>query len=359
MNTPRRSLIAACACAGVLGLAGAAAAQRAAAPAYAVTARLAIGGDGGWDYLTVAPDGHRLFVSRSTHVQVVDLDRDSVVGDIPNTPGVHGIALVPAVGRGFTSNGRDSSVTIFDLKTLDVLGRVHIPGRNPDAIAFEPASGRVFTMNGGSGSATALDPATGAVVGTVEFGGKPEAAASDGNGRFYINVEDRSEVVAVDPRRLAVEAHWPLAPCEEPTGMAIDRVRHRLFVGCGNRMMAVVDAESGKVVATLPIGGGVDGVAFDSAAGLAFSSNGEGTITVVRGGAGDRYAVAQTVPTQLGARTIALDPPTHRLFLPAARYGPRPAPTPDMPTRRPPVIPGSFTVLVVASGGAAHSDHHP
>jgi DNA-binding beta-propeller fold protein YncE len=331
----------------VLGLVIVLASQGPQRPPYHVVDRIPLAGEGGWDYLTVDVAARRLYVSRSTHVAVIDIDRDSVVGDIPNTAGVHGIAIAADLGRGFTSNGRDSTVTIFDLKTLAPLSTVVVTGRNPDAIAYDRVSQRVFTFNGGSANATALDARTGAVVGTITLGGKPEFAVSDGRGRMYVNIEDKSEVVAFDPRTLAVQAHWPLAPCEEPTGLAIDRPHRRLFAVCGNRMMAVLDADQGRVLATLPIGGGTDGAAFDSTTQLAFSSNGEGTVTVVREESPDSFRVVETDSTQRGARTIALDPKTHRIYMTTAQFGPPPAPTPDRPRPRPSIIPGSVTVLVL------------
>jgi len=315
---------------------------------YHVTQRITVGGDGGWDYLTVDTAGNRLFVSRGTHVQVVDLARNALVGDIPNTPGVHGVALVPELGRAFTSNGRDSSVTIVDLRTLAPTANVKVTGRNPDAIMYEPVSKRVFTFNGGSANATAIDPATGTVAGTVTLGGKPEAPVTDGTGRIYVNIEDTGEIVAFDARTLAVQGRWSLAPCEEPTGLAIDKARGRLFAACSNALMAVVDMRSGKVVTTVPIGGGADGAAFDPATGLAFSTNGgNGTVTVVHEDAPDKFSVVATVPTQRGARTIALDPRNHRVYTVSAEFGPAPAPTPERPRPRGALVPGTFTVLVL------------
>ncbi len=315
--------------------------------AYHVVGRIPLAGEGGWDYLTVDPAARRLYVSRGTHVAVVDLGRDSVIGDIPNTAGVHGIALAAELGRGFTSNGRDSTVTIFDLKTLATLSTVAVTGRNPDAIAYDPVSQRVFTFNGGTGNATAVDPRTGTVVGTIALGGKPEFAVPDGRGRIYVNIEDKSEIVAFDTRTLAVQVRWPLAPCEEPSGLAIDRQHRRLFSVCSNRLMAVLDADQGRVLATLPIGAGVDGAAFDSTTQLAFSSNGEGTLTVVHEESPATFRVVESDSTQRGARTIALDPTTHRLYLTTAQFGPPPAPTPDRPRPRPSIIPGSVVVLVL------------
>jgi len=314
------------------------------APGYHVIRRINAGGEGGWDYVTVDPEGNRLFLSRGTHAMVIDLGRDSVIGDIPNTLGIHGVALAPELNRGFTSNGRDSSVTIFDYKTLAPIAVVKIPGRNPDAILYDPATKRVFTFNGGSSDATVIDATNGTVVGTVALGGTPETAVVDG-GKVYANVEDKSEIVVFDPKTLAVLAHWPLAPCEEPTGLAIDRVHQRLFAGCGNKIMAVVDMRTGKVVASPTVGSGVDAAGFDPATQLAFTSNGEGTITVVHEDSPDKYAVVETVQTQRGARTMAVNPKTHRLYTVTAEFGPTPAATADRPRPRPPMIPGSFVVL--------------
>lgn len=314
---------------------------------YHVVARVALAGEGGWDYLTVDTTAHRLYVSRGTHVAVVDLDRDSVVGDIPNTLGVHGIVILRDLNRGYTSNGRDSTVTVFDLGTLAPAATIKVTGRNPDAIAYEPVSRRLFTFNGGSANATAIDPVSGKVVGTLELGGKPEFAVADGRGRIYVNIEDRSELVVLDARTLKTEKRWSLAPCEEPSGLAIDRARRRLFSVCGNGVMAISDADGGRILTTLPIGSGTDGAAFDPQTRLAFSSNGEGTLTVVREESPDNFRVVGTVPTQRGGRTVALDERTHRVYTVAADFGPPPEPTPDRPRPRPPIIPGSVVLLVL------------
>jgi DNA-binding beta-propeller fold protein YncE len=316
-------------------------------PSYHVVARVSLPGEGGWDYLTVDTAAHRLYASRGTHVAVVDLDRDSVVGDIPNTLGVHGIVVLRDLNRGFTSNGRDSTVTVFDLKTLAAVGSIKVTGRNPDAIAYDPVSRRLFTFNGGSANLTAIDPRSGKIVGALELGGKPEFAQTDGRGRVFVNIEDKSELVAFDGRTLAIQKRWSLAPCEEPSGLAIDRARHRLFSVCGNGVMVISDADSGRVVATVPIGSGTDGAAFDPATKLAFSSNGEGTLTVVHEESADSFTVAATVPTQRGGRTVALDERTHRVYTVAADFGPAPEPTADRPRPRPPIIPGSVVLLVL------------
>ena len=314
---------------------------------YHVVGRISLPGEGGWDYLSVDTAAHRLYVSRGTHIAVIDLDHDSIVGDIPNTNGVHGVAFVRDLNRGFTSNGRDTTVTIFDLKTLAQVSVIKVTGRNPDAIMYDPLSRRVFTFNGGGANATAIDPQTGTVVGTLDLGGKPEAAVADGRGHIYVNIEDKSELVAFDPKTLKVQGRWSLAPCEEPSGLAMDRKTRRLFSVCLNGLMAVVDPDRGKVLKTLPIGSGVDGAAFDATSGLAVSSNGEGSMTFVHEESPDSFRVVATVPTQRGGRTIALDERTHRLYTVAAQFGEAPAPTPERPRPRPPIIPGSVVVVVL------------
>ena len=329
------------------GVVGIGLAPSASAPTgYHVTDTLKLGGDGGWDYLAFDPASRRLFVSHGTHVVVVDADSGATVGDIPDTPGVHGIAIAADLGRGFVSNGRRATATIFDLRTLAKIGEVKT-GENPDAILYDRASGRVFTFNGRSGDATAFDAAKGTVAGTVPLGGRPEFAVADGQGRIYVNIEDKSEIVALDAKGLQVKSRWPLKPCEEPSGLAFDPQHARLFPVCSNKLMAVVDAGSGRVLTTLPIGGGVDAAAYDPGTGLVFASNGEGTLTVVHEDSPDSFRVVETVPTQPGARTLALDPKTHRVFLSTAQLGPRPAPTAEVPRPRPSIVPGTFVVLVV------------
>ena len=315
-------------------------------PGYHVVNQYKLGGEGGWDYLFLDAKTRRLYVSHATHVLVVDADTGAVVGDIPDTPGVHGIAVVEEAGKGYVSCGRTSSVTVFDLKTLKTLKQIPV-GRNPDAILYDAASGRVFTMDGGSDDTTAIDVKTDAVAGTLALGGRPEFAVSDGKGHVFVNLEDKSAVVEFDSRRLAVEANWPIAPAEEPSGLAFDGKHRRLFSVGSNKLMAVVNADTGKVVATVPIGGGVDAAAFDPETGLVFSSNGEGTLTVIREDSPDKYTVVENVATRRGARTLALDPKTHRVYLVTAEFGPPPAPTPERPRPRPSIVPGSFTLLVV------------
>jgi YVTN family beta-propeller protein len=318
----------------------------AAAPGYHLIKTYKLGGDGGWDYLTFDSASNRLYISRSTHVIVIDADSGQSVGDIPDTPGVHGIALAPEFGRGFVSNGREGTVSVFDLSSLKVLNKIKV-GENPDAILYDPASKRVFTFNGRSNDVTAIDAAKGEVVGTIKVDGKPEFAASDAKGEIFVNIEDKSEIMALDPTKLEVKARWPLAPCEEPSGLAIDRKNRRLFSGCSNKMMAVIDADSGKVISTPAIGGGVDANAFDPETGLAFASCGEGVLTVVHEDSADKFSVAENVPTKRGARTMALDPVNHRIFLVTAEFGPPPAPTAEQPHPRPTILPDSFVVLVV------------
>jgi DNA-binding beta-propeller fold protein YncE len=262
---------------------------------------------------------------------------------------VHGIALAPDLKKGFTSNGRAGTVTVFDLPSLAVTGTWKTTGDNPDAILYEPVSKRLLTFNGRGRNATVFDAATGSVTGTISIGGKPEFAASDPAGRVYVNVEDTGEILAIDPATASVKARWSLAPCQEPTGLAIDAKAGVLFAGCGNKLAAVVRTSDGKLLGTPPIGQGCDGVAFDPGSGLAFAANGEGTVTVLKETSPGTWAPVQTVTTQRSARTIAVDPARGRLYLPAAKFGAAPAPTAETPRPRPPVVPGSFELLVVGT----------
>jgi DNA-binding beta-propeller fold protein YncE len=318
------------------------------ASGYHMAGEIKIGGEGGWDYLTVDAAARRLYISHAAKVVVVDLDSGKTAGEIGNLSGVHGIAVAPDLGRGFISNGRSSMITIFDLKTLATLSEVKSTGENPDAILYDPFSSQVFAFNGRSKNATVLDAKTGKVTGTIELGGKPEFSASDAAGHVFVNIEDKSEVVELGAKDLAVKARWPLAPCEEPSGMAIDRKHHRLLIGCSNKLAAFVDTESGKVVTTVPIGDGVDANAFDPGTGLGFSSNGEGTLTVIREETPDKLTVAETVTTRRGARTMALDEKTHNVYLATAQFGPPPAATAEQPHPRPAILPDSFVILVVS-----------
>jgi YVTN family beta-propeller protein len=314
---------------------------------YHITKRILLGGEGGWDYLTVDSKARRVYISHATHVMVIDADTHAVIGDIPNTNGVHGIAVVPDVDKGFTSNGRDNAVTVFDLKTLKPVANVPV-GRNPDAILYDPFSKRVFAFNGSSHDATAIDSRTNSVVGTIALGGKPEFAVSDEKGNLYVNIEDKNEIVRFDPIKLKVENRWSIAPGEEPSGLAIDRKHRRLFSVCGNKLMAIVNADSGKVITTLPIGDGTDAAAFDPETGFAFSSNGEGTLTVVHEDSPDKFTVVENVPTQVRARTMALDAKTHQVFLVSAEFGTAPAATAQQPRPRAPMVPGTFTLIVLS-----------
>ena len=323
------------------GVCSSAAGQSTGASGYHVIKTVPVGGEGFWDYLAVDSSGRRLYISHGTHVQVMDTDSYTLVGDIPDTQGVHGIALAPELGRGFTSNGRANTVTIFDLKTLKTLGTAST-GTNPDAIVYDGVTKRVFTMNGRSNNATAINAADGSVAGTVDLAGRPEFAAADGKGNIYVNIEDKSEIVQFDAQNLKVLNRWPLAPCEEPSGLAMDTKNRRLFAGCHNQMMAVVDADSGKVVATPPIGQGVDANRFDPETNYAFASNGEGTLTVVHEDSPNKFSVVENVPTKRSARTMALDKKTHNIFLSAADFEP-PAPG----ERRGKMKPDSFVILVV------------
>jgi DNA-binding beta-propeller fold protein YncE len=313
---------------------------------YHLLKKIPLGGEGFWDYITFDPATRRLYISRGARVVVLEVDSGKTVGEIPNTDGVHGIALAPEFNRGFTSNGRAGTVTIFDLKTLNVIGSAQA-GTNPDAIIYDPSSKRVFAMNGRSKNATAIDAATGNVVGTIPVDGKPEFAVADGVGHVYVNIEDKSEEQVIDSQNLKVTATWPLKPCQEPSGLAMDITHRRLFAGCDNKMMAVIDADSGKLVATPEIGEGVDANAFDAELGYAYASNGEsGTLTVVHEESPDKYSVVENVPTQAHARTMALDPKTHQVFLVTADFGPAPAATPDNAHPRPAMVKDSFVVLI-------------
>jgi YVTN family beta-propeller protein len=287
---------------------------------YQITKNIPIPGTGSWDYLVVDEGGRRLYVSHGTQVDVLDVDSGAIVGKVGNTPGVHGIAIAPELGRGFVSDGQSSTVTIFDLKTLKTIAEVPV-GKKPDAIIYDPATSRVFAFNGDGNSTSAIEAATGKVVGTVDLGGGPEYAVSDGSGYIYNNLEDESLVLKINARSLKVEQRWPTAPCASPSSIAMDRLNRRLFIGCRNKRMAVMNADTGQVIATLPIGDHVDATAFDPASKLIFNSNGEGTITVVHQDGSDKYSVVENVKTLPKAKTMALDPKTHQLFLSTAEAG--------------------------------------
>jgi DNA-binding beta-propeller fold protein YncE len=311
-----------------------------AAVLFHVIRHIAIGGTGGWDYVAVDADARRAYQSHSDRVAVVDIDKGTVAGTIMNTPGVHGVALARALNRGFVSDGRSDTVTVFDMKTLATVAEWKTTGANPDAILYEPGTRRLFTFNGRGKNATVFDATNGTVVATIDLGGKPEFAVTDGT-RVFVNIEDTSEIAVIDPKKAAVEKRAPLAPCVEPSGLAIDRKHKRLFSVCSNEAMVMTDAGSLKVVGSAPIGKGVDGVAFDDD--RAFSSNGaDGTITVVHELAPDKVEVEATIPTQRGARTIAVDPKSHHLFLATAQFGP-----PVEGQRRPPIVENTFELLEV------------
>jgi YVTN family beta-propeller protein len=336
-----------------------AAAGAAATQPYHLAQKYVLGGDGGWDYLTFDPVGKRLFVSRATRVQVIDPYKGVLVTEIPGTQGVHGIALAQDLGKGFTSNGQANTVTVFDLKSLAVTATIAVSGQNPDAIVYESASQRVLTFDGRSDNSTVIDAKTNSSIATLSLGGRPEFAAADGAGMVYDNLEDMSELVAIDARKPAVVATWPLAPCQNPSGMAMDRANRRLFIGCRNQMMAVVDADNGKVITTLPIGKGSDAIGFDPGTDLAFSSNGDGTLTVVHEDSPSRFSVVDNAQTQQYARTLAVDTTDHDVYLVTAQMMPAPSPSPvaspesgspppfaGFPRRMP--VPGTFTLLVMS-----------
>ena len=287
---------------------------------YSLVKKISISGQGSWDYLAVDEAARRLYVSHGTQVEVLDIDSLTVVGNVTKTLGVHGIAIAPESGRGFVSDGQSNTVTIFDLKTLKPIADVPV-GKKPDAIIFDPATSRVFAFNGESNSATAIDAASGKVAGTVDLGGGPEYAAADGKGYVFNNLEDESQVLKINSRDLKVEQRWPTAPCSSPSSMAMDRSNRRLFLGCRSKVMAVMNADTGQVITTLPIGDHVDATAFDPETKLIFNSNGEGTVTVIHQDSPDKYSLVETVKTVPRAKTMALDPRTHRLFLSTAENG--------------------------------------
>jgi YVTN family beta-propeller protein len=315
---------------------------------YHVVKETKIGGEGGWDYLTMDAAARRLYVSHATKVVVVDVDAGTVVGEIPDTPGVHGIAIADALNRGFVSNGRGNSVTIFDLKTLKLISQVKT-GQNPDAIQYEAESGKVFTFNGRSNDSTVIDAKTGNVESTIPLGGKPEFSAADGKGKIYVNIEDTHEVVEIDAKKMSVSKRYALGGCEEPSGLAMDVKKRLIFSVCGNKVMAISNPDTGKVIASPAIGDGADGATYDAGRGLAFSSNGQdGNMTVV-GEVSGKWQVVETVSTKKSARTITIDPKTHLLYLPAATYGPAPEAAAGKKKGRPPMVPDSFELLVVGN----------
>jgi DNA-binding beta-propeller fold protein YncE len=310
------------------------------AAGYHLLAHRILGGEDFWDYLAIDQQARRLYISRWSHVMVVDADSFQSVGDIPGIQGVHGIAIAPEFGKGFITEDEANRITIFDLRTLKKTATAKT-GNSPDGMIYDSASKRVFVFSG-DGKVTAVNAKTGEVVGSATLGGSPEFAASDGRGHIYNNLEDKSEVVQIDSRNLRILNRWSLAPGKSPSGMAIDAVHHRLFVGCRNRKLVVMDSDTGKVVTTVPIGDGVDANRFDPATNLVFSSNGVGTLTVVHEDSENTYSLVASIPTQRGARTMELDPSTHRVYLVTAQLGPQP----KQPHTPPPMVPGTFELLV-------------
>jgi len=308
-------------------------------PEYRIAKTIHLQGDGGWDYLSVDEVNGHLFVSHSTQVNVVDLKKGEQIAIIPDTKGVHGIAIANDLNKAFISDGKDSTITVVDLKTFALIAKIGITGKNPDAILYEPFTKRIFTFNGRSSNSTVIDAKDNKVIGTIPLSGKPEFSQSDGKGNIYVNIEDKSSISLINAVTMKVEKTWSIAPGEEPSGLALDNVNHRLFSVCGNKLMVVSDAVAGKVITTVPIGDGCDGVAFDPGTKRIFSSNGEGNMTVIQQQSADTYKVAETFPTQRGARTIAVDKTTHHLYLSAGEYEPGEG--------RRPVKPGTFVVLEI------------
>ena len=316
---------------------------------YHITQTFTIGGEGSWDYVIPDPAHHRLFIGRQDRVMVVDENDGKLIGEVTGIHGAHGAAIAEKSGHGFATSGNDSSIVMFDLTTFKVIGRVHA-AEDADAIIYDAPSDRIFSFNGDAHSATVVDPATGKFVKNIPLGGKPEYGVSDGDGKVYVNITDNNEVVEVDAGTLAVTRRWSTAQCKQPVSMAIDRPHGRLFSGCRSGVMAVSDIKAGKMIATAPIGSGNDGAAFDPATGDAFFSNVDGTLTVVHQDDPDKYHVVQNVTTAPGGRNMGLDPVTHRVFVVGAKYGPVPDSSAANPRRRPPVIPGSFVIMVVRRG---------
>jgi DNA-binding beta-propeller fold protein YncE len=312
---------------------------------YHLVNKVKLGGTGGWDYLEVDPATHRLFISRGTHVIVVDPDKGKIIGDIPNTQGVHGIALADEFNKGFTTNGRTSDSTVFDLTTLKV-SRNTKTDKDSDAVIYDPFSKRVFTFNGDANTASAIDAASGNLVSTFPLGGGPEFGATDGKGKIFVNLEDKSSLVKFDAKTLQIENTWPLAPCESPSGLAIDAAHEILVVGCHNKLMAFVDGNSGKVLGTVPIGQGVDANRFDPATGYAFASCGDGTLTIAHEDSSTKFSLVEMIQTQRGARTMALDYATQAVYLVTAEFGPAPTATSDNPRPRPVILPDTFSLLI-------------
>ncbi|MDQ6809648.1 MAG: YncE family protein [Verrucomicrobiota bacterium] len=316
------------------------------AAAYHLIQEIPIGGEGGWDILSVDDAARRLYLSHSTKVVVVDLEKNAIVGEITDTPGVHGFVVAPELQRGFSSNGKENKASVVDLTTLKTIAKVET-GANPDALAYDAARGEVYVFNHSGDSATVIDGRSQTVVATIPLGGAPEFAVADPTaGRVYCNLEDKSEIVAIDTARHEVAAHWPIAPGEEPTGIALDATHHRLFATCHNKLMVMLDSQTGKVITNVPIGAGVDGCAFDAGTQLAFASCGEGVTTIAKEQSPDQLTVVQTLPTERSARTMALDLKTHRIYLPSAKFQAAPSPSPGVSPTRPAIVPNTVKLLV-------------
>lgn len=313
---------------------------------YHIARRYTLGGNGGWDYLALDTVSHRLFIAHQDRVIVVDPDSGKVLGEIPGLNPAHGVAFAYEAGHGFATSGADSTVTMFDLKSLRVLGHTMVPP-DDDAVLYDPATKRIFTFNGDAHSATAIDAASGKRVGDIELGASPEFGVSAGDGKLFVNLEDKNAVAELDAAAMRVKRQWSIAPCESPTGLAIDRAHHLLFSGCRNKLMAISDATNGALVTTVPIGQGVDACRFDPGTQLAFASNGDGTLTVIHEDTSGSFTVVANVATKRGARTMELDPKTHRVFTATADFGPPRAATAQQPRPRPTVVPGTFTLLVL------------
>jgi DNA-binding beta-propeller fold protein YncE len=330
---------------GILGMTGGSPAAR--AGDYKLLKENPVGGEGGWDYLSVDEAGRRLYVSHRAKVVVIDIDKDAVVGEVADTPGIHGFAVAHDLGRGFSSNGREAKSSVVDLNTLQTISKV-ATGENPDAIIYEPGQKEVYTFNGRGKSSTVIDAASGKVVATIPLPGQPEFAAADPKlGRVFCNIEDKSEIVAIDTKTHSIANTWPIAPGEEASGMAMDVEHHRIFIGCHNKLMLMIDGENGKVLGSVPIANGVDANSFDPGTQLAFASTGDGSVTIAKEGSDGSFAVTQTLATERGARTMTLDPKTHRIYLATAKFQPQDQQPPaDGQRRRPQMVPGSFRILV-------------
>jgi DNA-binding beta-propeller fold protein YncE len=315
------------------------------ASGYHLVKKVKLGGTGGWDYLEVDVVTHRVFISRATHVIVVDPDQEKIIGDIPDTQGVHGIAFANEFNKGFTTDGHTADSTVFDLASLKTLGTIKTD-KDSDAIIYDPFSKRVFTFNGDANTSTAIDAQSAKTISTFPLGGGPEFGATDGKGKMFVNLEDKSSLAKFDAKSLKIENTWPLAPCESPSGLAIDAAHEILIVGCHNKLMAFVDGNSGKVLGTVPIGQGVDANRFDPVTGYAFASCGDGTLTIAHEDSPSKFSAVETIQTQRGARTMALDYATHVLYLVTADFGPTPAATSQNPRPRPSIVPDTFTLLV-------------